>query len=234
MNFNSTILLAFLFSTSCSSIDKPKKIRVLGEGKIRAMPNLVIFTIEVSNTQPTMVGAVSKTQKTVDSVLLILEKFSRKDFDIKTSSISANKDYDYVNNSQKFIGYQAQQSIDFTLNNISRFTEVTSKLLETGISGISNIQFGHSQADSLLREADLLAYDDALKSADKLTTRAGVKLGKALFISNDNQNSIDEDNNFKNAEKVVCDKETKVNGLKIAPEVLEFKRVITTEFEISQ
>src|SRR5688572_28103714 len=49
---------------------------------------------------------------------------------------------------------------------------------------ISAIQFGHSKADSLFREADLLPYDDAFKSAKKLADRAEIRLGSIVFLSN--------------------------------------------------
>src|SRR5690606_33601287 len=140
--------------------------------------------ISVSFTKPKMKDAVSQTQYTVDSVVTILSKFGNPDLDIKTSSISANKEYSYNGRTQVFAGYQASQSIDFVLNDINQFTTLTEKLLATKISSISHILFGHSKADSLLREADLLADDDALKSANKLCVRANVKLGKVLFLSN--------------------------------------------------
>jgi uncharacterized protein YggE len=226
------LLLLSTFLFSCTNVEKPEKIRVSGEGKIRVMPNLVILTIDVSFTKPKMADAVKQTQETVDSVMEILEHFGRKDLDIKTSSISANKAYTYVGNTDKFIGYQAQQTIDFVLNDIGEFTELTGKLLETKINSISQIQFGHSKADSLLREADLLAYDDALKSANKLTARADVALGKLLFISNDFTNS-DEDT-YPTIDRInTYSKAYGGRGFKISPEVIEFKRTITTEFEIS-
>ena len=153
--------------------------------------------------------------------------------DIKTSRISANKAYEYYANSTKFIGYQAQQTIDFVLNDISKFTELTGKLLETKINSIAQIQFNHSKADSLLREADLLAYDDALKSANKLTTRANVKLGKILFISNTNANSDNE--GYSTGERIdTYNKAYGGRGFKISPEVIEFKRNITAEFQIEK
>ena len=61
--------------------------------------------------------------------------------------------------------------------------------METKINSISQIQFSHYQADSLFREADLLAYDDALKSAHKLSDKSNVLLGSLLFISNDGATS---------------------------------------------
>ncbi len=230
MKYTSLLLLVFILS--CSETDKPKKIRVSGEGKLRVMPDLVILTLNVAFTKPRMVDAVAETQATVDSVVQILQGFGRKDFDIKTSSISANKDYEYIGNTNKFIGYKAEQTIDFVLNDISKFTELTAKLLETKINSISQIQFNHSKADSLLREADLLAYDDALKSANKLTQRADVKLGKLLFISNDASNSDYE--GYSSGERInTYNKGYGGRGFKISPEVIEFKRSITTEFQIA-
>lgn len=220
---------------ACNSTPKQKKIRVAGEGKIRVMPNQVTLTINVSFTKPKMVEAVRTTQETVDSVLDILSNFGRKNLDIKTSSISANKEYDYNSNVTKFIGYQAQQSIDFVLNDINKFTEVTGKLLETRISSIAHIKFSHSQADSLLREADLIAYDDALKSATKLCSRANVKLGKLLFISNIDSGNNDDRDGYSSGEQIhTFSKAYGGRGFKISPEVIEFRRKIASEFEIGE
>ena len=107
-----TIFISLLFLFACNANNQQKKIRVSGEGKIRVMPDLVILTLNVSFTKPKMVDAVRETQETVDTVLSILEQFGRKEIDIKTSSISANKEYDYSGRTEQFIGFQAQQSID--------------------------------------------------------------------------------------------------------------------------
>jgi len=179
------LLISLSFLLSCSEPkNSPNSIKVSGEGKIRVKPDLVILTINVSFTQPRMADAVRLSQETVDSVVEILSKFGNKQNDIKTSSISANKEYSYERNRSVFVGYQAEQSIDFVLNDITKFTDLTAKLLTTKINSISQVQFGHSKADSLLREADLLAYDDALKSAHKLCERADVKLGGLLYLTN--------------------------------------------------
>ena len=235
MKYITLVLLTML--TACSSNDKPKTIRVAGEGKVRVMPNLVILTIEISFTKPKMVDAVRETQQTVDSVVTILEQFGRKDIDIKTSSISANKDYNYNGNKQVFLGYKAEQSIDFVLNDIQKFTELTGRLLETKINSISQIQFGHSKADSLFREADLLAYDDAMKSATKLCNRANVKLGKLLFLSNtEAQGNGDNENGYSTSGNAIntYSKAYGGRGFKISPEVIEFRRTIISKYQISE
>jgi uncharacterized protein len=230
MRYTIIVFVSVVF-LSCSNTTDTSKIRVVGEGKVRTMPNLVILTLEVGFTQPRMADAVTATQNTVDSVLLILQAYGQKQTDIKTSSISANKEYNYNGNRQVFIGFNATQTIDFVLKDITRFTELTGKLLGTRISSISRIQFGHTRADSLLREADLLAYDDAFKSASKLATRADVKLGKVTYLSNGSDfdpnsgSSYIPDNNINTYNKAYGGR-----GFTIAPEVLEFRRSVVAEY----
>ena len=227
-------LSSIILITSCGLVSKESenRIRVSGEGKIRIMPDQVTLTINTAFTKPRMVDAVRETQATVDTVIALLQKYGHQKEDIKTSSVSANKDYQYIGNTNKFIGYQAQQTIDFVLHDLSKFTELTGKLLETKISGIGSISFDHSKADSILREADLIAYDDALKSAKKLASRADVKIGKLLFLSNDGSASNESTQYRTGMALETFNKGYGGEGFKIAPEVLEFKRTIFTEFEI--
>jgi uncharacterized protein YggE len=180
-----------------------------------------------------MVDAVRLTQETVDSVVNILEQFGNRDNDIKTSSISANKNYNYAGNREIFVGYQAEQSIDFVLNDIQKFTVLTGKLLETKINSISQIQFGHSKSDSLFREAELLAYDDAYKSAGKLCTRADVILGKLISLTNTEGGNSNDPESYSTGERInTYSKAYGGRGFKISPEVLEFRRTIISEYEI--
>ncbi len=229
------ILILIIFITSCTTANnKPETLRVVGEGKVRIKPNQVILTIDVSFTQPRMVDAVRLTQTTIDSVVGILNQYSKSENDLKTSSISANKHYEYNGRANVFTGFNAQQSVDFVLNDITQFTQLTAMLLETKINSIRQIQFTHSKADSLFREADLLAYDDAHRSAKKLCERAERSLGKLVFMTNDRAKSYYDENNssYPVAEINTYAKGYGGQGFKISPEVLEFKRTVTSEYLI--
>ena len=180
-----------------------------------------------------MADAVKLTQGTVDSVINILNQFGQSD-DIKTSSISANKDYSYERNRPLFTGYAASQTIDFVLHDLWEFTNLTGKLLETKISSISDIQFGHSKADSLFREADLLAYDDAYKSATRLCERANQRAGKIVFLSNTGTGGEGNDL-YSSGERIeTYSKAYGGRGFKISPEVLEFRRNIVAEYLLEE
>jgi uncharacterized protein YggE len=133
-----------------------------------------------------------------------------------------------------FLGYKAEQSIDFVLRDISRFTDLTARLLATKINGISEVQFGHSKADSLLREADLLAYDDAQKSAQKLSERANVKLGKLMYLTNSGESETGEYMYSNMGNINTFNKAYGGAGFKVSPEVLVFSRKVISEYAISE
>jgi hypothetical protein len=95
------------------------------------------------------------------------------------------------------------------------------------------VQFGHSRADSLLREADLLAYDDALKSAHKLCERANVDLGNLLYLTN-TETEFDQ-NVYSNMGSInTFNKSYGGEGFKVSPEVLVFRRKIVSEYDITR
>ncbi|MEJ6981761.1 SIMPL domain-containing protein [Pedobacter sp. P351] len=122
-------IFCLLFAACAGTTSKiPETIRVTGEGKIRAKPDLVILTLQVSFTQPKMVNAVRLTQHTLDSVLTILSGYRTNENDIKTSSISADKHYQHNGRMNVFTGFRAEQSVDFVLHDIRKFTELTGKL----------------------------------------------------------------------------------------------------------
>jgi uncharacterized protein len=230
------ILLAALsvfLLLSCNESQKtPATIRVYGEGKIRIKPDLINLTININFVQPRMADAVRLSQETADSVVAILKQFAQQN-DIKTSNISADKEYNYINNRNVFVGYNAEQSIDFVLRDINRFTDLTAKLLATKINGISQVEFGHSKADSLLREADLLAYDDAQKSAYKLCERANVKLGTLVYLTNTGEAESGGPVHANMGNISTFNKSYGGGGFKVSPEILVFSRKVISEYKIS-
>jgi uncharacterized protein len=104
--------------------------------------------------------------------------------DIKVSSISTNKAYDYRNGSEQFIGYDALQVLDVTLKDIRKIEQFTEELLATKISKIDNIRYNHTKADSIMREVNLIALEDARKTAEKMCGKMNASLGDIVYLSN--------------------------------------------------
>jgi uncharacterized protein len=233
-------ITAGLMIAACQSPDKPaagrRTINVVGIGKAKTLPDQVEITIKAEFTRPAMRDAVKETQNTMDEVLLVARKYVKESFDIKTSSISANKDYDYDNRGKPiFKGYQASQAIDITIKDISRFEKFSEEILATRVSRIENLAFSNSKEDSILREVDLLAIDDAFNTAKKICERTHVKLGPILHISNYGPTG-EEDANGNQARRHgsigLYGKGIGGRGFQISPDILVYSKTAFIAYEI--
>ncbi len=236
---NRIILVSTLFAVGCQQGEirnsTPRSISVVGIGKTKALPDQVEITIKAEFTKPAMKDAVSETQATMDEVLKVAKKYVKESFDIKTSSISANKDYRYEHDKQVFQGYQASQAVDITLKDISKFEKFTEEILATRISQIENLTFSHSKADSILRDVDLLAIDDAHNSAQMICRRTEVKLGKILSISNygmEDGNGNESYPGIRRGRIGLFGKGIGGRGFQVSPEILNFSKEAYITYEI--
>ena len=101
-------------------------------------------------------------------VLAVSKRYAPGRDDVRVSSTSSNKEFTYVKNKEVFPGFNSKQSVTVRINDLRQLSPYLEELLATPISRIKDLSYGHSQADSLRREADVLALDDAVKTADKL------------------------------------------------------------------
>jgi uncharacterized protein len=227
-------LLSSILIVSCyheKPIPENRTIKVLGEGKIRVVPNQVEFSIKSSFTNSNLKRSVNQVNEVIGQVELICLKYIKEPYQVRTSQIATNKDYIYSNSKSIFNGYQASQIIEVTLSDISQFENLTEELLATKISEFQNFSFTHSKLDSISRVADLIALTDAKESAKKLAKQSGVEITRVMSIQNFEQSqgfgivSLGRSANF-------YGKGMKSSGFKVSPELLEVKKFVTATYEI--
>jgi uncharacterized protein YggE len=145
---------------------------------------MVEVSLRADNVRSAMKDAVAQTQADVNEILAVCKKYISDPSDIKVSTISTNKSYDYSGSREVFKGYSATQVLEVSLKNISRIEQFTEDLLGTRISRIDEIRYDHTKSDSIMREVNLLALEDARKTAEKMCGKMSVKLGKLAYLSN--------------------------------------------------
>lgn len=228
------LLSIFISIIGCSNNEgKSREVKVIGTGKMKIVPDMVELTIKAQNTKPAMKDAVKATRAAVDEVLEVCSNYILESTDIRTSSISSNKDYVWRNNENKFLGYQASQTIDVTLRDISEIESFTEELLATKISSINNLVYMHSKADSIMREVDLLALEDATNTARQMCEKMHEKSGKVLSMAN--FSSVSGANNYGHDamfELGLFRKGFGGQGFRINPDILEFVSSVYVTFEI--
>lgn len=228
------LLLPFCFS--CNTPNEHQTINVTGQGKIKVVPDMVELSLRAYAVKPAMRDAVAETQAAVQEIIDVCRKYVVHPSDIKVSSISTNKAYEYRGGKEQFVGYDALQVLDVTLKDITRIEKFTEELLATKISKIENIRYNHTKADSILREVNLMALEDARKTAEKMCVKMNASLGRILYLSNfeNHPRSVSRGMRYGGAdyEMNLYNKSFGGSGFKMTTEILEFEDAAYARFAL--
>ena len=189
---------SFLLVTACTAPsnqlpnDQVRRLEVAGIGQVTAYPDQAEVTVEASFVKPRLKDATAEVQGVIGDVLTTIRPFVASRQDVKTSFVSTNKEYKYVNDKEVFAGFEATQSLTVRLSDLTKLEDFMEKLLATRISRIQRLSYSHTRADSLQQQAQLIALRNSLKSADKLCAELGKKRGAVLQVTEAGSDSSPE------------------------------------------
>jgi uncharacterized protein YggE len=200
----------------------PRQVRSVGYGHVTVYPDYAELTVDAAFTRPRLKDAMAEVQRVVDQVLTLSKRYAPGRDDVRVSSTSSNKDFDYVKGKQVFTGYNSTQSITVRINDLRRLSPYLEELMATPISRIKDLNYGHSQADSLRREADVLALADAVKTADKMCAALHVKRGAVLEVSDNSSPESSSGGYRPSADMELYSKSISVRSFTMSPDLLRF------------
>ena len=182
------LLIMILFSSVVSKAQEIKplpQISVSGEGKIKAIPDQVFISIAVETKGTNATDVKKQNDATIEKVLQFITKFKVPKSDVQTKSISLNPQYDYE---KKKRNYNATQTIEILLKNITQYDGFMEGLVDAGINKINGIEFKTSKLIEYQSEARKLAMKEAKSKAEDYVSVLGQKVGKAITITDNTQN----------------------------------------------
>ena len=236
MKLANLLFVLLCIASACTAPDGQKTIDVTGKGKIKVVPDMVELSLKAYTVKPAMKEAVAVTQAAVREMMAVCSKYVVDPADVKVSSISTNKAYEYRNGKEQFVGYDALQVLDVALKDISKIERFTEELLATKISKIENIRYNHTKADSILREVNLMALEDARMTAEKMCGKMNASLGELVYLSNyeSNQRSVGRGMHYsgQDYEMNLYNKSFGGTGFKMTAEILEFEDAAYARFRL--
>jgi len=161
-------------------------VGVTGEGKVIVVPDEVTISLGVQTQGKDAAAVKSENDKAVDKVLDFLLKKNIPQNQVQTEYVSLNKNYDY---NTKVYNYNASQTISIKLKDLSKYDEIMSGLVASGINSINGVNFGSSKMDTYEAEARKKAVANAKVKAQEYAGVLGQKIGKALQIAEQGTNT---------------------------------------------
>ncbi len=168
-----------------------KTIYVSGTGEIEVVPDMAYLNVNSSSTMKTAKQSYAATSEAINAMIDECKKLGIEKEDIKTSHISIDKQYQWIKNTQTFMGYYSSAYLKITVRNLDILGELSEKVLETKTNEINGINYDHSKYDSLYNEAGVVALKNAKNIADRMAKEMGVAIGQILRISNEKNTETD-------------------------------------------
>ena len=180
------LILSILFLTMSygQEIKQIPLINVNGEGKVKVVPDqaTILATIETKGNNAQDVKR--ENDKKMEAVLKYIKSMNLNPADYRTQRVSLNPQYDYE---KKKHSYNAMQTVEILLKDVSKYDELMDGLVDQGINRIDNVTFQSSKLAQYQSEARKLAMKEAKMKAEDYVSVFGQKVGRPMTISDNSQ-----------------------------------------------
>lgn len=183
------LILSIMFMTMSygQEIKQVPQINVNGEGKVKVVPDQVTILATIETKGNNAKDVKKQNDEKMEAVLKFIKKMNLSPADYKTQRVSLNPQYDYE---KKKHNYNATQTIEILLKDLSKYDELMEGLVDEGINRIDNVIFQSSKLEQYQSEARKLAMKEAKLKAEDYVSVLGQKVGRAMTISDNSQNFI--------------------------------------------
>ncbi len=180
------LAFAFLSFTlaGAQEMQQIPQINVTGEGKIKVAPDQALISVSVETKGTNATDVKKQNDETVEKVIQAIKRSKLAKEDVQTKRISLNPQFDYQ---KKKYTYNATQTIEIFLKDLSQYDKLMEDLVDAGINRISGVEFKSSKMEQHKSEARKQAMQEAKKKAEDYVSVLGQKVGKALTISDNTQ-----------------------------------------------
>jgi len=183
------LVLIAVFVSGCdkeTNRQNQSTISVFGTGTVSVQPDVIQMSITLSNVSQTTKAAQEEVNKMVRRALKVLKDANIEDKNINTASLTFNSEYEYTSR-RILVGQRAQQSITFSIENISDDSEKASWIIDQliQINGIELNQVNYSVKNTTeyYIKSRELAYKKAVEKANQYAELSNLKIIKVLNIS---------------------------------------------------
>ncbi|MFH6971348.1 SIMPL domain-containing protein [Flavobacterium petrolei] len=180
------LILSILFVSMSygQEVKQIPQINVNGEGKVKVIPDQATIAVTVETKGNNAKDVKKQNDEKIDAVLKFIKKMNLAPADYKTQRVALNPQYDYE---KKKHSYNATQTIEILLRDLSKYDELMEGLVNEGINRIDAVTFQSSKLAQYQSEARKLAMKEAKLKAEDYVSVLGQKVGRAMTISDNSQ-----------------------------------------------
>lgn len=156
-------------------------IRITGEGKVTAAPDVAKIQLGYSVEKKTVAEAQKDNATKMNAIIDKLKKdFKIEPKDIQTANYYIAPQYDYTSGRQTLRGYLVSQNVNVKVKQMDKVSAIVEAAGVIGLNQVGNLIFEIDNPEKLKQVAREKALAQAKDKAEALSKIAGVKLGRII------------------------------------------------------
>jgi len=184
-------------ASSAASESPARTITVVGQGEVKAKPDVATTTVGVEVLNASIDDAMAEAKSRMAAVLAALKKLGIADKDIQTSNFSisfernpstsptpAETSTSTPESTAQPVGfYRVSNMVQVTIRNMDLIGSVLENSIAAGANNIWGVSFALDNTSGLEAQARESAVKDAKARAESLAQLNGVSLGSVVAVS---------------------------------------------------
>ncbi len=161
------------------------QVSVIGQGKVSYQPDIANVTLGVQIDKVAQApDALNQLNERITKIITAIKATGISAEDIQTQNYSLYPQYDFIDDTSKLSGYNANQQLVIKVRGIAENNALVSKVIseatKAGANQVLGVTFDVANIEDLKQEARLEAIADAKTKAGKIARAAGVRLDKVV------------------------------------------------------
>lgn len=181
-NFLAVLAASVFFASFAAAADNNKQyFTVEADAIVRVRPDKVVLSIGVEKRGKILTETKKKSTDIIRKAIEYSKKQGIPEKNIQTDYISIQPIYKDYDNDEK--QYYVAQNISIILENVEKYDEFLTALLDLGINRVNYVDFQVNDLKKYRNESKKMAIAAAKERAAFLAQEAGFKLGNIVNLS---------------------------------------------------
>jgi uncharacterized protein len=163
------------------------RVIVIGEGSVHVAPDYAQIRGGVTTKGKTVKEATDANSKLMAAITAAPLSAGIAQADIQTAQFSIQPVYapPQPPNESKLAGYSVSNQVTVTVRTLGKVSEVLDRMVDAGVTDVSNVSFLHSDPAKALDQAREAAVADARRKAELYARALGFTLGRVAWVTED-------------------------------------------------
>jgi len=159
-------------------------LSVSAQADAHRVPDVATISAGVVTQSADANSAMRANAAQMEKVMAAIRAAGVPDRDIRTSGVSLNPQYKYVENQNPTItGYQASNTVDLKVRDVARLGQVLDALVASGANQVNGPSFEIDQPEPVYDEARRAALEKAQARAQMYAKELGMRVRRIVSIS---------------------------------------------------